>query len=60
MRRPAAVRSLQKVDERMEQQSLNEFMNEEEDGDGRLDTMSVEQDFTIPVVLQEGLSTSEL
>lgn len=44
----------------MEQQSLNEFMNEEEDGDGRLDTMSVEQDFTIPVVLQEGLSTSEL
>lgn len=60
MRRPAAVRSLQKVDEKMEQQSLNEFMNEEEDGDGRLDTMSVEQDFTIPVVLQEGLSTSEL
>lgn len=56
MRRPTILRVAQKFDDKLEQQSLQDFMNDEE-SDGRLDTMAAEDDFTIPVVLKEGSYT---
>lgn len=56
VRRPTILRVAQKFDDKLEQQSLQDFMNDEE-SDGRLDTMAAEDDFTIPVVLKEGSYT---
>lgn len=52
-RKPMLVKSTAKFDEGAEQQSLKDFL-EDEDGGGRLDAMMIEDDFNIPVVLEEG------
>lgn len=46
------VKSTKAFDESAEQQSLKEFLNDD-DTDGRLDSMLIEDDFSIPVVLRE-------
>lgn len=52
-RKPMLLKSTSKFDESAEQQSLKDFL-EDEEGGGRLDAMMIEDDFNIPVVLEEG------
>lgn len=59
MRRPTIGKDTQKFDEQTEQQSLQDFMNDD-DGDGQLETMTSEDDFNIPVVLKETQLRGEL
>lgn len=51
VRRPTLVKA-QKFDEDMEKQSLSDFMKDEE-GDMGLTALTVEDNFSVPVVLQE-------